>query len=100
LEKSRKLIAAIFLGALLTTLAFPLATVSALTEEEQDQIQATWRTQGSWTYIQNDMITIVFPAGGKKPIFLWWYTKDPDNINVVKYEGLIEYVTFDKKYFI
>jgi len=85
---------------MLTTLMFPLLTVSASAEEEQERVQATWRTHGNLTYIQNDIITIVFPAGGKKPMFLWWYTKDPDNINVVKYKGLIEYVTFDKPYFI
>jgi hypothetical protein len=100
LEKSRKLIAAVLLSALLATLTPPLATVSASAEEGQELVQATWKTQGNWTYIQNDIITIVFPAGGKKPMFLWWYTKDPDNINVVKYQGLIEYVTFDKPYFI
>ncbi len=100
MKTSRNLIAAIFLGALLTTLTFPLTTVSASKEEGQERVQATWRTYGNWTYIQNDMITIVFPAGGKKPMFLWWYTKDPDNINVVKYKGLIEYVTFEKPYFI
>jgi len=100
MKTSRNLIAAIFLGALLTTLMLPLPTVSASKGEGQERVQATWRTYGNWTYIQNDMITIVFPAGGKKPMFLWWYTKDPDNINVVKYKGLIEYVTFEKPYFI
>lgn len=100
MKTSRNLIAAIFLGALLTTLTLPLPTVSASKEEGQERVQATWRTYGNWTYLQNDMITIVFPAGGKKPMFLWWYTHDPDNINVVKYKGLIEYVTFDQPYFI
>jgi len=95
-----KLITAIFLGVMLTTLTLPLATATASTEEGQEQVQATWRTQGNWTYIQNDLLTIVFPAGGEKPMFLWWYTKDPDNINVVKYKGLIEYVTFNQSYFI
>ena len=94
------MIAAILLGAMLTTLTLPVTTVAASADEGQEQVQATWRTQGNWTYIQNDIVTIVFPAGGKKPMFLWWYTKDPDNINVVKYQGLIEYVTFDKPYFI
>jgi len=99
MKKSRKLISAILLGALLTTLTLPLAALSAAAEEEEEQLQVTWRTQGNWTYIQNDMITILFPAGGKKPMFLWWYTKDPENINVVRYKGLIEYVTFEQPYF-
>ncbi|MDH5635893.1 MAG: hypothetical protein OEY47_04430, partial [Candidatus Bathyarchaeota archaeon] len=100
MKTSRKLITAILVGALLTALTLPLFTVSASAEEGQERIQATWRTDGNLTYIQNDVITIVFPAGGKKPMFLWWYTEDPDNINVVKYKGLIEYVTFDQPYFI
>jgi hypothetical protein len=88
------------LGLLLTTLMLPLATVSAATSTDQpSQVQTTLRTDGDWTYIQNDMITIAFPAGGKKPMFLWWYTNDPNNINVVKYKGLIEYMTFDQPYY-
>jgi hypothetical protein len=43
---------------------------------------------------------VVFPAGGKKPMFLWWSTKDPDNINVVKFKGLIEYSAYEKPYFL
>jgi hypothetical protein len=100
MKMSRKMILTILLSALLTTLTLPLATASASTEAEQEMVQATWRTYGDWTYIQNDIITIVFPADGKKPVFLWWCTEDPDNINVVKYKGLIEYVAFDKPYFI
>ncbi len=87
--------------AILTlSLALPFGAFPVSAEEEQERVQATWRTEGKWTYIQNDIITIVFPTGGKKPMFLWWYTKDPDNINVVKYKGLIEYVTFDQPYFL
>ena len=88
------------LGLLLTTLLLPLAAVSVSAGEEQVQVQAAWRTEGNWTYVQNDVITIAFLAGGKKPMFLWWYTKDPNSINVVKYKGLIEYMTFDQPYFL
>jgi len=28
-------------------------------------------------------------------MFIWWYTKAPNQIYVVKYQGLIEYLTFD-----
>jgi hypothetical protein len=66
---------------------------------KEDGTPATLTTVGNWTYIQNDMITIAFPAGGKKPMFLWWYTNDTDNINVVKFKGLIEYTTYEKPYF-
>ncbi|UCE29571.1 MAG: hypothetical protein JSV85_02300 [Candidatus Bathyarchaeota archaeon] len=78
-------------------LALPLITPGV--SGEQREVRATWRTEGNWTYIQNDVITIVFPAGGKKPTFLWWYTENPENINVVKYKGLAEYVAFDESYY-
>jgi len=97
--KTRKtLLGTAILTILAVSLALPLGTLPVSAEEEQ--VQATWRIEGNWVYIQNDVITIVFPAGGKKPMFLWWYTKDPDNINVVKYKGLIEYVKFDEPYFL
>ncbi|MEM2119223.1 MAG: hypothetical protein QW840_03750, partial [Candidatus Bathyarchaeia archaeon] len=54
---------------------------------------------GTWYKIQTDLITILFPAGGKKPMFLWWYANDTDNIYVVKYKGLIEYLTLDYAYY-
>lgn len=91
------LLGATLLAILVISLAFPSAM---LVSAEEERVQATWRTEGKWTYIQNDVITVVFPTGGEKPMFLWWYTEDPDNINVVKYKGLIEYVTFDQEYFI
>ncbi|MEM2102432.1 MAG: hypothetical protein QXM22_02825 [Candidatus Bathyarchaeia archaeon] len=93
------LIATVLLGLLLMTLALPLTTATVQAEQQQYQ-EATWRTEGNWTYIQNDVITVAFPAGGKKPMFLWWYTKNPDNINVVKYKGLIEYISYDQPYFL
>lgn len=97
--KTRKtLLRTTILALLAVSLALPLGTISASAKEEQ--VQATWSTEGNWTYIQNDIITIVFPAGGEKPMFLWWYTDDPDNINVVKYKGLIEYATFEQPYFL
>lgn len=53
---------------------------------------------GKWWRIQTDLITILFPASGK-PMFLWWYTNDTNNIYVVKYKGLIEYMTLDYEYY-
>jgi hypothetical protein len=52
-----------------------------------------------WWKIKTDLITILFPAGGRKPMFLWWYSNDTDNIYVVKYKGLIEYLTIDYPYY-
>ena len=53
----------------------------------------------NWWKIKTDLITILFPANGRKPMFLWWYSNDTDNIYVVKYKGLIEYLTIDYPYY-
>lgn len=96
--KNTKLITTGFLVLLLTVIVTPLATIlPASAEETATQVNLT--TDGNWTYIQNDFITIIFPAHGKKPMFLWWNTNDPENINVVKFKGLIEYGTYEKPYF-
>lgn len=58
-----------------------------------------WQEIGRWIKIRTESLTILFPAGGKKPMFLWWHLNDTSNIYVVKYKGLIEYLTFDTPYF-
>jgi len=97
-KNTKKLVVTSFLAILLAAIATPLTIAHASTEE--NAIPVTFTTDGSWDYIQNDVITIVFPASGKKPMFLWWYTKDPSSINVVKFKGLIEYVTYENPYFL
>jgi hypothetical protein len=52
-----------------------------------------------WRTIKTDVITVLFPAGGRKPMFLWWYNKDPNNVYVVKFDGLTEYFTFNTTYY-
>jgi hypothetical protein len=94
----RKWISTSLLAVLLVSIATPLMTSNA--SSEYDTTPVAVNTVGNWTYIQNDLITIAFPAGGKKPMFLWWYTSDPENINVVKFKGLIEYFTYDEAYFL
>ncbi len=97
--KNERLTATSLLAMLILSIATPLAAISPASAEESET-PATLDTVGNWTYIQNDFITIAFPAGGKKPMFLWWYTNDTDNINVVKFKGLIEYATYEKPYFL
>jgi hypothetical protein len=94
----KNILGATILAILAISIALPLTVLPVSAKEER--VQATWQTKDSWTYIKNDVITIMFPAGGKKPMFLWWHTNDPDNINVVKYKGLIEYTTYAGPYFL
>jgi hypothetical protein len=96
--KNTKLMATTFFAVLLVSVATPLATIMPASAEET-MTPVNLMTDGGWTYIQNDVITLAFPADGKKPMFLWWHTNDPENINVVKFKGLIEYCSFEKPYF-
>jgi len=98
-KNTKKLFATSFLALLLFAIATPSALI-LLVSAEETTTPATFTTDGKWAYLQNDVITIMFPAGGKKPMFLWYYTKDPNNINVVKFKGLIEYCTYLKPYFL
>ena len=56
--------------------------------------------EGKWWRVQTDLITILFPTGGKKPMFLWWYSNDTDNVYVVKYKGLIEYLMLENDFYL
>jgi len=97
-KNTKKLFATSFLAILLVSITMPL--MASPVSAEETTMPGSFATDGNWAYIQNDVITIVFPAGGKKPMFLWWYTKDPNNIIVVKFKGLIEYCTYLKPYFL
>lgn len=86
-----KALATVFLAILLASLAFPTLAPSATAQPTP----ATVEEQDGWKYIETDVITVLFPARGVKPMFLWWYNEEPDKIYVVKYQGLIEFLAFD-----
>jgi len=48
-----------------------------------------------WYKLKTDIITVLFPREGHKPTFIWWYTNAPDQIYVVKFQGVIEWFAFD-----
>ncbi|MEM3627517.1 MAG: hypothetical protein QXZ25_05775 [Candidatus Bathyarchaeia archaeon] len=56
--------------------------------------------EGVWYKFTTPLITLLFPAEGKKPMFVWWYTDNASEIYIVKFKGLIEYLTFDKPYYV
>ena len=86
---------------LLLLIAFPtLLTNNVNASDNSDgNTNVQVGSYGQWWRIKTDLITILFPANGKKPMFLWWYSNDTDNIYVVKYKGLIEYLTIDYPYY-
>ena len=48
-------------------------------------------SQGQWILVKTDEITVMFPAGGEKPVFVWWRTGDNSTIYVVHFKGMWEY---------
>jgi len=92
----KSIIAAASTFLLLTIALSPLLMNTANASEGTTSTVTLGLTkQDEWWKIQTDLITILFPAAGKKPMFLWWYSNDTSNIYVVKYKGLIEYVMWD-----
>jgi hypothetical protein len=53
----------------------------------------------TWYKFESPLVTLIFPAEGTKPMFLWWYTNDNSTIYVVKFQGVIEYLAIDKPYY-
>lgn len=78
---------------------FLMNNVRAGNNENALNVSCELYRNGKWWRVQTDFITILFPASGKKPMFLWWYSNDTNNIYVVKYKGLIEYLTIDNLYY-
>ena len=89
-------------------IALPAMAISALTvnadegtekiQELPVEIDKNWKN--TWYKFETPLITLVFPASGKKPMFLWWYTNDNSTVYVVKFKGVIEYLIFDKPYYL
>ncbi len=94
MKTKRNWLASIILSVLLASLASPLITsqTSAIEDEAYDDVRII---PGTWYRLESDIITILFPASGQKPMFIWWYTSKPDQVYVVKFQGLIEWFAFD-----
>jgi len=94
----RNLLRATALAILLMSLVAPLVTLpSSASENEEEDIKIE-DIDVHWKILRTDIITVLFPRSGRKPMFLWWYTKEEPlkNIYVVKYQGLIEYFAFEQ----
>jgi hypothetical protein len=91
--------------AMLLSVSLTLATLSfmvfpAAANDESTPISIDENYRQHWIRLETDLVTILFPANGKKPMFLWWYSNDTNNIYVMKYKGLIEFLTFDAPYYL
>ena len=78
----------------------PLANADTSTEENVESLQVEagpWKN--TWYRFNSSLVTLIFPARGTKPMFLWWYTNDNSTIYVVKFQGVIEYLMLDGLYY-
>ena len=58
------------------------------------------RIEGVWYKFETPLVTLLFPSGGKKPVFIWWYTNDSSEVYVVKFKGVMEYLSFDAPHYL
>jgi hypothetical protein len=96
-NKKAAIATAILAFLLITSMASALAVNNANADTNTEQPQVT--NDGQWWKIQTDLITILFPCNGTKPMFLWYYTNNSSKVYVVKYKGLVEYATLDHDYY-
>ncbi len=101
MKTGKKTVGTSVLAILAMSLALPMIGQSAFAQtfRKPEILPYGPNESDKWLWIKTDRINIIFPAGGKKPMFLWWYANDTSNIYVVKYKGLIEYLTFDASYY-
>ena len=91
---------------LLITLPIAITLVSTVkADDETDELQnlpvhIIPNYKSVWYKFETPLITLLFPAHGEKPMLLWWYTNDNSTIYVVKFNGVIEYLIFDKPYYL
>jgi len=80
--------------ALIPFLATQAKAQSASDGTEQPQVS----NNGQWWQINTTTITVLFPAQGQKPMFLWYYNDNASEVYCVKYRGLIEYLPLNGYY--
>lgn len=100
MENKRKTLITVSLIFLLVTITLPSLLIINANADDNETLNTQVGSYGQWWRIKTDVITILFPADGKKPMFLWWYANDTSNIYVVKYKGLVEYMTLDYPYYL
>ncbi len=101
LKTGKKVLGTAILITLAISLVLPLTlqTASAQPLDKPEILQNGPNGSKYWTWIKTDTVNIIFPAAGKKPMFLWWFAEDTSNIYVMKYKGLIEFMTFHTYYY-
>jgi len=103
MKNMRKTILALSLALLLAAPALAVLSPTAKADDSVENVQSLPVEEGLWNTVwykfETPLITLIFPAKGTKPMFLWWYTNDNSTIYVVKFQGVIEYLAIDKPYY-
>ena len=90
--------------ALLIVLSITAVLTSTVYADDETKAEIGWpvepKREGVWYRFETPLVTLLFPASGKKPMFIWWYTNDSSQVYVVKFKGVIEYLAFDRPYYI
>ncbi len=97
--KKKVLSAMLLVSLMLSIIPFTIFPAAANHDEPTPIILDRGYRQ-HWIRIKMDTITILFPVEGKRPMFLWWYSNDTNNVYVMKYKGLIEFLTFDTPHYL
>ena len=97
INKNKILAAGVALLIVLPLFSIMLPTAAAENETNQHayQVCVEKNYRGVWYKFETSNITLLFPAKGTKPMFIWWYTEDNGTVYVVKFQGLIEYLIFN-----
>ena len=91
--KMRNWLVALTLTVLLTALIAPLVTLpTSASEDASDNTVRVLPESENWLRLESPIITALFPRGGQKPMFIWWYNSQPNQVYVVKFQGLIEWL--------
>jgi len=96
LKMRRNWLTVLALTVLLISLATPIVILpsSANGDESSDNIKVLPENE-HWLRLESPIVTALFPRGGEKPMFIWWYTGQPDQVYIVKFQGLIEWLAID-----
>ncbi|MEM3617380.1 MAG: hypothetical protein QXJ31_05660 [Candidatus Bathyarchaeia archaeon] len=104
MKNVRKTILTLSLALILAAPALAVLSPRVSADDSVENIQSLrleppYIWNNTWYRFNSSLVTLIFPAKGTKPMFLWWYTNDSSNIYVVKFQGVIEYLMLDKPYY-
>ncbi len=96
--RTANLFSALFVSLLVFAMVPFFVNQTAAQNADDSFGQPQVSNNGQWWQINSSSITVLFPAQGKKPMFLWYYNDNSSEVYSVKYRGLIEYLPLNGYY--